>query len=35
MQHRAEIIGARLSLGTRASGGTALVCEVPRAAPQR
>jgi signal transduction histidine kinase len=30
MQHRAEIIGARLSIGARSGGGTALMCEVPQ-----
>ena len=35
MQHRAEIIGAHLSIAERAGGGTALTCEVPQDVPQR
>lgn len=34
MQHRAEIIGARLSISARSGGGTALICEVPQAVAQ-
>jgi signal transduction histidine kinase len=32
MQHRAEMIGARLSIAARTGGGTALMCEVPQPA---